>query len=144
MHTLHRVAAATAAVLQEGKDPELVDAVAENIIALAKKEERLQQIKDKMEALGACRDSCTAATVPAAAAAAAAAAAPASAAATAARTPPATETAATTPAEAAPAAAASTATPDAAAEGGSGLSERMQSLDLTDPSSKRFDEGIDL
>lgn len=44
--------------MQNGEDPELVDAIAGNIIALAKKEERLQLIREKMAALGAKSDPC--------------------------------------------------------------------------------------
>ncbi|KAL8449274.1 hypothetical protein Emag_003658 [Eimeria magna] len=65
--------------VQEGEDPDLRDAIEENLEALKKKEERLNQIRKKMATLGAREDACVhnaaAAAAPAGAAAAAAAAA---------------------------------------------------------------------
>ncbi|KAL8424477.1 hypothetical protein Efla_003502 [Eimeria flavescens] len=58
-----------------GEDPELLDAIEENIVALQRKEERLQTVREKMAALTATTDACAHNPQPAAVAAAAAAAA---------------------------------------------------------------------
>ncbi|KAL8425913.1 hypothetical protein ACSSS7_008271 [Eimeria intestinalis] len=62
--------------LQEGEDPDLRDAIAENVEALKKKEERLNHIREKMATIGARKDACVhnAPTATAAGAAAGAAA----------------------------------------------------------------------